>query len=75
MKIAVAGNGSRGDIEPLAAVGRELLCRGHDVRMAVPPNMIGFVESVGLTAVAYGSDPRCADHGGFRPATGRSWIR
>ncbi|MGO9510150.1 MAG: glycosyltransferase [Mycobacterium sp.] len=57
MKVAVAGNGSRGDIEPLAAVGRELLCRGHDVRMAVPPNMIGFVESVGLAAVAYGSDP------------------
>ncbi|HYB35146.1 MAG TPA: glycosyltransferase [Mycobacterium sp.] len=56
MKFVVAGYGSRGDIEPCAAVGRELLRRGHDVRMAVPPNMLGFVESAGLAAVAYGPD-------------------
>ncbi|WP_156764584.1 glycosyltransferase, partial [Mycobacterium sp. E3247] len=36
-KFALAGYGTRGDIEPLAAVGRELLRRGHDVAMAVPP--------------------------------------
>ena len=35
MKIVVAGYGSRGDVEPCAAVGRELLRRGHEVRMAV----------------------------------------
>ncbi len=34
----------------------ELLRRGHEVRMAAPPNMVGFVESVGLDAVAYGPD-------------------
>ncbi len=56
MKFALAGYGGRGDIEPCAAVGRELLRRGHDVRMAVPPNMLGFVESAGLAAVAYGPD-------------------
>jgi len=56
MKFALVGWGARGDIEPLAAVGRELLRRGHDVCMAVPPNMVGFVESVGLSAVAYGRD-------------------
>ncbi len=58
MKLVVAGYGSRGDVEPCAAVGRELQRRGHDVRMAVPPNMIGFVESAGLSAVAYGPDSR-----------------
>jgi UDP:flavonoid glycosyltransferase YjiC (YdhE family) len=57
MKIALAGYGSRGDVEPLAATGRELLRRGHDVCVAVPPNMFGFVESAGLTAVAFGSEP------------------
>jgi UDP:flavonoid glycosyltransferase YjiC (YdhE family) len=57
MKVALAGYGSRGDVEPLAAMGRELLRRGHDVCMAVPPNMLGFVESAGLTAVAFGSEP------------------
>jgi UDP:flavonoid glycosyltransferase YjiC (YdhE family) len=30
--------------------------RGHDVQMAVPPDLIGSAESVGLTAVAYGPD-------------------
>ncbi len=58
MKVVVVGYGSRGDVEPSVAVGRELLRRGHDVLVAVPPNMLGFVESVGLTAVAYGPDSR-----------------
>ncbi|POX87473.1 glycosyltransferase [Mycobacterium kansasii] len=58
MKVVVAGYGSRGDIEPCTAVARELLRRGHDVCMAVPPNMLGFVESAGLAGVAYGPDSR-----------------
>ena len=58
MKVVLASYGSRGDVEPCAAVGRELLRRGHDVCMAVPPNMLGFVESAGLAAVAYGPDSR-----------------
>lgn len=56
MKAVFAVHGTRGDVEPCAAVGLELRRRGHDVRMAVPPNLIGFVESVGLTAVPYGPD-------------------
>lgn len=58
LKIVLASYGSRGDVEPCAAVGRELLRRGHDVRMAVPPNMLGLVESAGLAAVSYGPDSR-----------------
>ena len=58
MKFVVASDGSRGDVEPCAAVGRELLRRGHEVRVAVPPNLVGFVESAGLAAVAYGLDTR-----------------
>jgi vancomycin aglycone glucosyltransferase len=58
MKCVLAGYGSRGDVEPLAAVGRELMRRGHDVLMAVAPNMVAFVESAGLAAVAYGRDSR-----------------
>ena len=56
MKFVLASYGSRGDIEPGAAVGRELLRRGHDVRMAVPPDLVGFVEAAGLAAVAYGPE-------------------
>ncbi|KRD20428.1 hypothetical protein ASE48_01060 [Mycobacterium sp. Root265] len=56
MKIAVAIHGTRGDVEPCAAVALELQRRGHEVPMAVPPNLVGFVESVGLRAFGYGPD-------------------
>ncbi|ORB10760.1 glycosyltransferase [Mycobacterium noviomagense] len=56
MRFVLASWGSRGDIEPCVAVGRELLQRGHDVCMAVPPELVGLAESVGLSAVAYGPD-------------------
>jgi UDP:flavonoid glycosyltransferase YjiC (YdhE family) len=58
LKFALACYGTRGDIEPSAAVGRELLRRGHEVRMAVPPELVGFAESVGLIAVPYGPEVR-----------------
>jgi UDP:flavonoid glycosyltransferase YjiC (YdhE family) len=56
MKFVVACYGTRGDVEPNAAVARELMHRGHDVRMAVPPDLVDFIESTGLTATAYGPD-------------------
>ncbi|MDT5390339.1 MAG: hypothetical protein QOE04_3980, partial [Mycobacterium sp.] len=31
MKVVVACYGTRGDVEPCAAIGRELQHRGHDV--------------------------------------------
>jgi UDP:flavonoid glycosyltransferase YjiC (YdhE family) len=58
MKFVLASYGSRGDVEPYVAVGRELLHRGHEVRMAVAPDLVGFVEAAGLAAVAYGLDTR-----------------
>jgi UDP:flavonoid glycosyltransferase YjiC (YdhE family) len=56
MKFVLACYGTRGDVEPCAAVGRELLRRGHDVSVAVSPDLVGFAESVGLSATAYGPD-------------------
>jgi len=58
MKFVVAAFGSRGDVEPCIAVARELLRRGHEVRLAltVPPDMLAVIESAGLTAVPYGPD-------------------
>ena len=58
MRFVLASWGSRGDIEPCVAVGRELLGRGHDVCLAVPPDLVGFAESAGLAAVEYGPDAR-----------------
>jgi len=56
MKFVMSSYGTRGEVEPCVAVGRELLHRGHDVSMAVPPDLIGFVESVGIAPVAYRLD-------------------
>lgn len=58
MKFALASYGTRGDVEPCTALGRELQRRGHEVRMAVPPNLVPLVESAGLSAAAYGPDQR-----------------
>jgi UDP:flavonoid glycosyltransferase YjiC (YdhE family) len=58
MKFVLAFYGTRGDVEPGVAVGRELVRRGHDVRMAVPPDLVGFAEAAGTAAVACGPDPR-----------------
>jgi len=54
MKLVLASYGTRGDVEPCVVVGRELLRRGHDVRMAVPPDLVGFAEGAGLATAAYG---------------------
>ena len=48
MKFVLACYGSRGDVEPSVVVGRELQRRGHEVRMAVSPNLVGFTEQEGL---------------------------
>jgi UDP:flavonoid glycosyltransferase YjiC (YdhE family) len=58
MKFVLPCYGVRGDVEPSVVVGRELQRRGHDVRMAVPPNLVGFAEAAGLAAAAYGLDSR-----------------
>ena len=56
MKFVLASYGGRGDVEPAVVVGRELLQRGHEVCMAVPPNLVSFTEAAGLAAVPYGLD-------------------
>lgn len=54
MKFALASYGTRGDVEPCTAVARELQRRGHEVCVAVPPNLVDLVESAGLVTAPYG---------------------
>jgi UDP:flavonoid glycosyltransferase YjiC (YdhE family) len=58
MKFVLASWGSRGDVEPNLAVGCELVRRGHDVCMAVPPDLVGFTEAAGVAAVGFGPEAR-----------------
>ncbi len=47
MKFVLANWGTRGEVEPYVTVGRELVRRGHDVHMAVAPEMVSFTEAAG----------------------------
>src|SRR5690242_12117343 len=58
MKFVLAFYGTRGDVEPGVAVGRELVRRGHEVRMAVSPDLVEFVTAAGPEAIACGPDVR-----------------
>jgi UDP:flavonoid glycosyltransferase YjiC (YdhE family) len=58
MKFVFAFYGSRGDVEPCVAIGKELQRRGHEVCMAVSPNLIDFATSAGFSATAFGPDAR-----------------
>ncbi|WP_197506625.1 glycosyltransferase, partial [Mycobacterium sp. E136] len=75
MKLLMACYGTRGDVEPCVAVGRELLHRGHQVYLAVAPDMVGFVESAGLQAVGYGPNARLWQdvHREFQARTSHPW--
>lgn len=57
-KFVLACYGSRGDVEPSIAIGRELQRRGHDVRIAVPPDQVAFAQAAGLRVTPYGADTR-----------------
>lgn len=56
MRFVLAFYGTRGDVEPGIAVARELTRRGHDVCLAVPPDLTASAEAAGVRAVAYGPD-------------------
>jgi len=56
MKFVLACYGSRGDVEPCVALGGELLRRGHQVCIAVPPDLVAFAAATGPEAVAFGPE-------------------
>lgn len=58
MKFLLAFNGTRGDVQPAVVAGAELLRRGHDVLLGVPPNLVGFATGAGLDARPFGYDTR-----------------
>jgi UDP:flavonoid glycosyltransferase YjiC (YdhE family) len=48
MKFVLSCNGSRGDVQPAMALGGVLAESGHDVTLAVPPNLVTFAAGSGL---------------------------
>jgi vancomycin aglycone glucosyltransferase len=58
MRIALAADGTRGDIHPMLALARGLVRRGHDVVMCAPPNFAEDVAACDLDFRPVGADVR-----------------
>ncbi|MBI1945991.1 MAG: glycosyltransferase family 1 protein [Deltaproteobacteria bacterium] len=51
MRIAILTTGTRGDVQPLVALGAALAQRGHAVAMTTPRDLVAFAEAGGIAAV------------------------
>jgi vancomycin aglycone glucosyltransferase len=56
MQVLLSSIGSRGDVQPIVALGLELQALGHRARLCVPPNFKAWVESYGLECIPIGPD-------------------
>ena len=56
MQVLLSSIGSRGDVQPIVALGLELQALGHRARLCVVPNFKEWIESYGLECVPIGPD-------------------
>jgi len=56
MRIALSAVGTRGDVQPMIALGLALRARGHDVRLAAPPDFHDATIDAGLPFFPVGQD-------------------
>ncbi|GGF31362.1 glycosyltransferase [Williamsia phyllosphaerae] len=56
MRLALALNGSRGDVQPGIAVALEMTSRGHEVVVGVPENLVDFARGHGVDAHMFAPD-------------------
>jgi vancomycin aglycone glucosyltransferase len=56
MRILLASHGTRGDIQPIVALGVALRARGHVVQLVAPANFVTWVRGHGLDAQSDGID-------------------
>lgn len=56
MQVLLSSIGTRGDVQPILALGLELQALGHTARLCVPPNFKEWVETYGLECVPIGPD-------------------
>jgi vancomycin aglycone glucosyltransferase len=56
MRICLASHGTRGDVQPIVALGMALKARGHIVQLVVPANFVSWIRGFGLEAESDGID-------------------
>jgi vancomycin aglycone glucosyltransferase len=58
MRALLSSVGTRGDVQPIVALAEHLRHLGHDVRLCVPPNFVGWVRGLGFDASPVGVEMR-----------------
>jgi vancomycin aglycone glucosyltransferase len=56
MRILLATHGTRGDVQPIVALGVALKARGHSVQLVAPDNFMAWIRGFGLDAQSDGVD-------------------
>jgi vancomycin aglycone glucosyltransferase len=56
VKVLLSSIGSRGDVQPILALARELQARGHTPRLCVAPNFKPWIASFGIECATIGPD-------------------
>lgn len=65
MRVMLSTLGSRGDVQPLVALGAHLKALGHEVRACVPPDFREWIESLDIPVTPIGPELRtlaASDH-------------
>lgn len=70
MRVLLSTIGSRGDVQPLAALASHLKVLGHEVRLCVPPDFREWIEGLGIPVTPLG--PEVRKFAASRPMTGQS---
>ena len=58
LRIALAVEGTRGDVQPMCVLGARLAAAGHDVRICAPPDFRDAAQASGLDFRPVGADVR-----------------
>lgn len=58
MRVLLSVVGTRGDVQPLFALAREVRALGHEVRLAIPPNFVDAAGKLGFEAASVGIEMR-----------------
>jgi vancomycin aglycone glucosyltransferase len=58
VRVLLSTIGSRGDVQPLVALARQLQALGHDARLCVPPDFRDWIDGLGLPVTTIGPELR-----------------
>jgi vancomycin aglycone glucosyltransferase len=63
MRVLLSTIGSRGDVQPLVALGQALTSLGQEVRLCVPPDFCAMIEQLGMPTVPIGPELKSTGKG------------